>query len=431
LALEREKIQPLLEEWLTIAEATESSDEQAQALARLSWLIADQKPSEAIEFANRADELSNAPEIEELVEDSRAIAYRVVGDSIRAKQHLARAIYLRKAAGATFRGLMRNLRFGMAQSAMSQVHIDPSKDGLDKWILAKTRISTDDLRPSFGDFISNDRNFYREVEANRDMLVRRLKARLSKPDNYLLLADPGSGKSFFVKQFRSELERAMRESQVAYRIFYLERNLSAYRNIEEGFTDIVMDLIVPMMSRLDILLFIDEVDTELEGAHIFQRLIAPMNGDPFFFLQKQMSFEKQNLVVFFALSSKEEKIEEAKKWSDFRSRIPDAHRIHLPKFDDPIDRIYRAVSQLQRGAFPVKHVQGSALLYIGLRAWRSSRELEQALELAKTRIHETPPVLELRHIGTSHEDIEKVSQATGFDLFAFDYSHILEISKAA
>jgi hypothetical protein len=264
LALEREKIQPLLEEWLTIAEATESSDEQAQALARLSWLIADQKPSEAIEFANRADELSNAPEIEELVEDSRAIAYRVVGDSIRAKQHLARAIYLRKAAGATFRGLMRNLRFGMAQSAMSQVHIDPSKDGLDKWILAKTRISTDDLRPSFGDFISNDRNFYREVEANRDMLVRRLKARLSKPDNYLLLADPGSGKSFFVKQFRSELERAMRESQVAYRIFYLERNLSAYRNIEEGFTDIVMDLIVPMMSRLDILLFIDEVDTELD-----------------------------------------------------------------------------------------------------------------------------------------------------------------------
>jgi hypothetical protein len=188
-----------------------------------------------------------------------------------------------------------------------------------------------------------------------------------------------------------------------------------------------MDLIVPLLSRQDVLLFVDEVDTQLNGHHIFQRLIAPMNGDPFFFLQKQLSFARHNLVVFYALSSPIEDIGKAPKWPDFLSRIPAAHQIRLPKFTSPIDRIYRAISLLPRGHFPVKNVQAAALLYIGLREWKSSRELEQALELAKARISETPPVLALTHIETSHQDIEQISESTGIDIFGFDYGHVLEI----
>src|SRR5271155_3372819 len=127
--LTREQIEPYLREWVEIAEAPENAEEQAQALARLSWLIADQNPTQSIELALKADVLSSAPEIEELAEDSQAVAYRTLGDSVRAKQHWARATSLRKGAGPTFRGIMRNFRYGSTRSAIPGVRIDLSKDG--------------------------------------------------------------------------------------------------------------------------------------------------------------------------------------------------------------------------------------------------------------------------------------------------------------
>jgi hypothetical protein len=225
----------------------------------------------------------------------------------------------------------------------------------------------------FGQFVTNDRQFYRDATDKVHILSKRLKNNLTKPDNYLLVANPGAGKSFFVRQFKEELEKSV--GQIAF----LERNMSAYSNIEEAFADIIIDVMMALVTHQPTLLFIDEVDTQLDEKYMFHRLIAPMNDDKFLFSQKQISLSKQNLVIFYALSSSVDEIKRTQKWPDFLSRIPAAHHITLPKFDSPLERIYRTVGILPRGMYPVRHVEAAALLYIGLREWTSSRELEQTL----------------------------------------------------
>ena len=190
-----------------------------------------------------------------------------------------------------------------------------------------------------------------------------------------------------------------------------------------------MDVLIALLSEDAVLLFVDEVDSQLDGKQIFQRLIAPINGDPFFFLQKQVSFSKQNLVVFYALSSKMEDNEGAHKWPDFLSRIPAEHQIQLPSFASPIERMYRAVSMLPRGSLPIMKVEAAALLYVGLRDWTSSRELEQAIDLAKLRVGDTGAALELPHIAPSVEEVDWVAKQSGVDIYSAPDNILDIISK--
>jgi len=62
------------------------------------------------------------------------------------------------------------------------------------------------------------------------------------------------------------------------------------------------------------------------------------------------------------------------------------------------------------------------LLYIGLRKWPSSRELEQSLELAKGRIAREAGILKLTNVASSWQDIEAVSE----EIFAGP-TNVLEI----
>jgi hypothetical protein len=165
----------------------------------------------------------------------------------------------------------------------------------------------------------------------------------------------------------------------------------------------------------------------LDGQNIFQRLIAPMNGDPFHFLQKQLSFARQDLVVFYALSSRLEDITAARKWPDFLSRIPQRHQIRLPAFASVVDRIYRAAGILPREPFGVTRVQAAALVYIGLYSWTSSRTFEQELALAKMRMPPNHHVLELVHVAPAYEDIDALTKETGVDIFACDPDAVIEI----
>lgn len=133
------------------------------------------------------------------------------------------------------------------------------------------------------------------------MLSKRLQAGLSKPDNYLLIAKPGLGKSFFVRQFKDELKTAIEgkmKTAIEGKINFLERNLSAYDSIDAAFEDIITDVLIALTGRELVFLFVDEVDTLLNGKSMLERLIAPMNGDPFFFHGKQVSFAEKPLVVF-------------------------------------------------------------------------------------------------------------------------------------
>ena len=397
-------------------------------LVNLCSVVAEESPQEALELAKEFDELPSEHEdsIKAYVADARHIAYLSLGDSVRAKQQRAIAIGLRSGVAEQkgdpnalcWPGLVAAMRSHMTQLAGNEKLAINLSGSLSTWLGTKSRISLSDLGTGFGEFVTNDRRFHREATALLEMLVLRLQKRLGKPDLYLLHADPGSGKSFFVGEFAAQLQKKLHKKKSDKKVIFLKRNLSAYGGMDLAFHDIGIDVLIALTTHETVLLFIDEVDTELDGRSIFQRLIGPMNGDPFFFLEKQVSFAKQNLVVFFALSRKKDELKETMKFPDFLSRIPAAHQINLPKFTDPIDRIYRAVATLPKVPFPVKRVQAAALLYIGLRAWTSVRELEQALELAKMRtVKLSSQVLELADIALSTQDVDDVGKACSIDVW--------------
>lgn len=342
-----------------------------------------------------------------------AIAYLALGDAVRATQHRtqSRRAFAKVMGLGSFAALAAAVHFGATRLAEEPAFAVPPSIDLADWLSGKSAIGLSDLGERFGDFVSNDKNFHRQAVGRLKMLHRRLEAKLAKPDNYLLEAEPGSGKSFFVKQFKSQLAESIGRD-----VIFLERNLSAYGDIDQAFTDIVLDVLIALAATRDVLLFIDEVDTRIDHNHIFQKLIAPMNGDPFFFLQKEVSFASQNLAVFYALSGKREVVSSAAKWPDFLSRIPPAHRIALPDFGNPIERIYRVIGLLSRGTLKVGFVETHALLYIGWTDWASSRELQQAVELARARMAPDDDVLELAHLATD-EDVRHLGRSKNVDIY--------------
>ncbi len=413
-----EQIQRRVREVLGCARATLDESEIRKALADMCHVIADKNPQEAIDLAKEFQDLPAEDDGKDAaVEDALHVAYLTLGDEVRAVRHRAIAIRFRKERAERTgkqsgdQGAMAALRSMYIPLAGNEKVALEVNEPLEVWLSKKTEISLSDLAPSFGKFVTNDRVFYRTANDRLQMLSKRLQAGLSKPDNYLLIAKPGLGKSFFVRQFKDELKTAIdgkMKTAIEGKINFLERNLSAYDSIDAAFEDIITDVLIALTGRESVFLFVDEVDTLLNGKSMLERLIAPMNGDPFFFHGKQVSFAEKPLVVFFALSSSPEQMEGRQKWTDFLSRIPSAHRIALPESNSPLDRIYRAVSRLTS---PVTRVEASALLYIGLREWTSVRELEQAVELAKTRAAISgAAVLELAHIAVSREDVEEVEK---------------------
>jgi hypothetical protein len=423
---QKEKIEPVAREWAVLAKNEGSPEDELEALSFVCWSIAALKPSETVEIAQHCQSIpaSASSLFRARVEDDVAVAYLHLGDAVRARQHRRKAIELWRetdasfdtfSTDASFEALLRATTYvetPLADSKKFTIELPLGHYDLIDWIKGKSQISIDDLSPRFGDFVTNDQQFFREATSRLEILKKRLTMRLNKPDNYLLIAEPGAGKSFFVREFKGQLEKTY-----GSKVEYIEKNLSAYNSIDRAFDDIVMDIIVALNSHNPVILFVDEVDTQIDGRNLFQRLIAPMNGDPFFFNERQISFAKQNLVVFYALSSRVEDINTV-KWPDFLSRVPSGNRITLPNFKLPIERIYRAVSVLPKGAFAVERVQAAALLYIGLRNWASSRELEQAVELAKIRAMGSPKVLELGDLVSTWDDVKSVSDATnseGFD----------------
>jgi hypothetical protein len=270
---------------------------------------------------------------------------------------------------------------------------------LSGWLHNNRSLTIGSFGSHFGDFATNDKHFVATAESSAQLAAMQVRQGLSKPANYLLQATPGSGKSHFVRQFAKRLLSAD-----GFRDQYLERNLSAYSSIADAFQDIVLDVLLALAKHRPVLLFIDEVDTEIDGKHIFQKLIAPMNGDDFFFQGKLVSLAKQNLVVCHALSALPATLENKPKWPDFLSRIPSEHQFNLPSLEHPLERVFRALSSLIRHAerfsnyAGVSRISYQALLYLGLNAWASARELDQALEMGLLRLADPNAALELEHL---------------------------------
>jgi len=96
-----------------------------------------------------------------------------------------------------------------------------------------------------------------------------------RPLNIAIVAPPGSGKSFFIKQLWKEVNNLyMQASPGAMTLEYLE----VLANNIHSYTDLTTLLISPasVLNSPQKALFIDEIDSTFAGDRLYQRLLQPM-----------------------------------------------------------------------------------------------------------------------------------------------------------
>lgn len=403
-----------IQQWIILAKESGDPEDHALALASLIAEQSKESPEAAVATWDANRNLIEAfPRAEVVAHCGLGRAYDNLDQPLRGYTHwgvgsrLIGALNIQESDDiAGFATISKDGRdIQIKDKPIRKFAIDLGRNGaINEWLRGRNDIDTTKLGARFGAFVTNDLGFVNAATDRLQSLVWQLREPLGKPANYLLEASPGSGKSFFVREFAEQLRAALKRETV-----YLEKNLSAYPSIDAAFSDIVLDVVLSLASHRDVVLFIDEVDTEIDGRRIFQKLIAPMNGDKFFFQEKEVSFTRQNIVGFYALSSHRDVLEQAPKWPDFLSRIPAEHRFVLPKFDTPFERLFRAIGILTRGKMSVTKVSVHALLYLSLRDWSSSREMDQTLELAKVRLRDPSRILDLEHVARSLDDLREVA----------------------
>ena len=77
--------------------------------------------------------------------------------------------------------------------------------GINDWLRGRSEVDTSKIGARFGAFVTNDLMFVNGANERLRSLLWQLQEPLSKPENYLLEASPGSGKSFFVREFANQV----------------------------------------------------------------------------------------------------------------------------------------------------------------------------------------------------------------------------------
>jgi hypothetical protein len=127
--------------------------------------------------------------------------------------------------------------------------------------------------------------------------------------------------------------------------FIVSKNVSAYSDPDRARDDIVLEIAIALIHHEYVVALVDEVDTPINNQSMYQRLIAPMNGEDFFLAGKELSFSGRRLVFFFALSSPLESQKSVPKWEDFLSRIPKQNQIRLPGINSSLaEKCLRAIA---------------------------------------------------------------------------------------
>lgn len=202
----------------------------------------------------------------------------------------------------------------------------------------------------------------------------------SAPTNFLLCAEPGAGKSYFVKQLAKEVGNTT-EGQ------FVSAKASNWRHSETGLDRYLKQILALLTNGRRVVAFLDEVDTVVEGHYLYRRLLAPMTGEPF-----ELNGDEVRLPALFwfyaasaACSTKDfgecvRELPPGSKGEDFLSRIREEDRIDLPSIgQNGLERIVRSLSILSSEVPDIDEVEANVLLYIGLTPYRTSRELTQLL----------------------------------------------------
>ena len=179
--------------------------------------------------------------------------------------------------------MMSNKKFPKEDYSNSRhVYIDV-KNAMDK-LFSEGRVVKDksthseiDLKasPSIGNFITFNEDFLADLTNLKDSLVNYVKrVKVKRPFNILLIAPPGSGKSFLVKQLAAEMPEEENVIFEEYQVgtFYSTENLY---DILRRIQSLNLEDKVPMV-------FLDEIDTQSDSQYIYQYLLAPMYDGKFY-----------------------------------------------------------------------------------------------------------------------------------------------------
>jgi hypothetical protein len=132
------------------------------------------------------------------------------------------------------------------------------------------------VKPTFGKFVTRNEGFQSDLlDLKRLIQGYADREKVDRPLNVLLAAGPGSGKSFLVKQFATEVSACQELS-------FKEIFVPAYGSVDE-LMNAVREIAASEYENEDEnpegclpFVFFDEVDARLNNRHIFANLLAPM-----------------------------------------------------------------------------------------------------------------------------------------------------------
>jgi len=152
-----------------------------------------------------------------------------------------------------------------------------------------------EITPVFGEYVSRNEDFAAALVDLRDVVRSYIKRPAKRPLNILLGAQPGSGKSFLVKQLAQSLAKKEKA-----KVTFEEHHVVAFRSVDD-----LLDVFHRIQSanleqKVPFVLF-DEVDGLVAGRHVLANFLAPM-WDGVFHSGKDM-FTLGKAVFVFAASS--------------------------------------------------------------------------------------------------------------------------------
>ncbi|MCK5516531.1 MAG: AAA family ATPase [Desulfobulbaceae bacterium] len=225
---------------------------------------------------------------------------------------------------------------------LKEIWLEQLRDNHD---LSEPTTGADELLKSdgtIGRFITCTEGFKQELRALEQTVntyVKREKP--SRPLNLLLAANPGSGKSFLVKEL---------SKQISGDTEFLEYHVASFRKLDDLFSIFQRIQSLNLEGKLPFVL-LDEVDGKVAGDYIFPNLLAPLWDGVFHIGQDRHHLGRA--VLFFAASALlsspstqnvlgtiDEKVtylDFADKWR--RKVEAELRESEIPKARDFIDRI--------------------------------------------------------------------------------------------
>lgn len=150
------------------------------------------------------------------------------------------------------------------------------------------------IKPVFGTYVTRNHQFQEELQ---DLLLTlrnyAYRPKVKRPFNILLSSEPGSGKSFLLKQLSETLSNNIE-------VQFDEYHVPAFRSLEDLYGSFQRVQSANLRGKLPIVFF-DEVDTKVEGRHLLANFLAPM-WDGLFHVGKD-SFALGRAIFSFAASS--------------------------------------------------------------------------------------------------------------------------------